>query len=172
MRLAAGAPGAVPFKMAGYLAALCLLFISAGCSAARTPDGAAATSHGSLRAAYTAAPLRRPACGRYAAPAAVGTNAHFALHATFTAAGFDLAVRLPAEDVDVRSTWRLASLGYGTAQQIAAPGELHSAGQRAEVNGRASSRWFVNAPAGLEHGFTLASAPAGGTGDRCAWCCT
>ncbi|MCB9126044.1 MAG: DUF11 domain-containing protein [Caldilineaceae bacterium] len=163
MRLAARRARRRTFRMAGYLAALCLLLISAGCSATRTPDGAAAAGHGSLRAAYTAARYAvRPVADTQHGAVWDARNSAHALHATFTAAGFDLAVRLPAEDVDVRSTWRLASLGYGTAQQIAAPGELHSAGQRVEVARPGIVEWFVNAPAGLEHGFTLAERPGAG----------
>lgn len=110
------------FNMAGYLAALCLLLISAGCSAMRTPDGAAAASHDSLHDAYTAARYAvRPVADPQHGVAWEARNAAHALHATFTAAGLDLAVHLPAQGVDVRSTWRLASLGYGAAQQAATP---------------------------------------------------
>ena len=160
MRLAALRNWSRSFRVAGYLAALYLLLAIAGCSAARAPHGGSDGNDGSLRAALTAARYAvRPVDGMQSGVAWEARNAAHALYATFSGDGFDLAVRLPAMAPRVRTAWRLASLGYGAAQQPVAPGEVRRAGQRIELVRPALVEWFENSPAGLEHGFTLAGRP-------------
>src|SRR5690606_11953045 len=106
-----------------------------------------------------ARPVSEPLAG--GAVAWEARNPAHALHATFTATGLDLDVRLPGTETRYRSAWRLAALGYGAQPRAAGPGSVRGAGQRIELARPGVTEWFANTPAGLEHGFTLAQRPAG-----------
>ncbi len=141
------------------LAALALLLLVTACAPA------ASGGYPSLHAAYTAARYAaRPVSDSPAGGAVAweARNAAHALHATFTAQGLDLDVRVPGTETRYRSTWRLAALGYGAHRQAVGPGSVRGAGQRIAVARPGVAEWFANTPAGLEHGFTLAERPTGG----------
>ena len=50
---------------------------------------------------------------------------------------------------------RLAAYGYGERLQTPAPASIHAAGTRIEYRRGPLTEWYVNAPQGLEQGFTL-----------------
>ncbi len=86
-------------------------------------------------------------------------------NATFTPQGVAVTAPGPAlnptePNAAYRTRWQLTSLGYGTAQQAVAAGTLHYTGTRVELVRPSVTEWFVNGPAGLEHGFTLPTRPA------------
>ena len=56
---------------------------------------------------------------------------------------------------------RLARLGREPGLEPALPGELTSRGARVEIRRPGVLEWYVNSPAGLEQGFTLAERPPG-----------
>lgn len=95
------------------------------------------------------------------------TPAHGLSH-TFSGEGLSLTVRVGEGANATAHTvgWRLRSLGYGEEQAGVPAGALRTAGQRVEI-ARATpavTEWFVNAPTGLEHGFTLPARPAADSG--------
>ncbi len=81
------------------------------------------------------------------------------LRMNFTASGLQLSST--AKENSWRSDWQLSSLGYGSDQRPVASGDLQSHGNRVELKRRKQSvtEWFENSPAGVEHGFTVASRP-------------
>ena len=86
---------------------------------------------------------------------------HAAWHAPNAAAGYDAYVTESGVSIAVNDeayvSLSLHSLGYGTAMQAVAPGEVSGAGQTIDIAREGGVReWFVNGPDGLEHGFTLA----------------
>jgi len=54
---------------------------------------------------------------------------------------------------------RLAAYGDGERLQIPAPASIHAAGTRIEYRRGPLTEWYVNAPQGLEQGFTLRERP-------------
>ena len=54
---------------------------------------------------------------------------------------------------------RLAGYGYGERLRTPAPAAIHAAGTRIEYRRGALTEWYVNAPQGLEQGFTLRERP-------------
>ena len=57
---------------------------------------------------------------------------------------------------------RLVGVGRGDLGLVeVTPGEVASEGSRVEIRRSGIVEWYVNAPAGLEQGFTLARRPAG-----------
>jgi hypothetical protein len=54
---------------------------------------------------------------------------------------------------------RLAAYGYGERLQTPAPASIHAAGTRIEYRRGPLTEWYVNAPQGLEQGFTLRERP-------------
>jgi hypothetical protein len=54
---------------------------------------------------------------------------------------------------------RLAAYGYGERLQTPAPASIHAAGTRVEYRRGPLTEWYVNAPQGLEQGFTLRERP-------------
>lgn len=81
------------------------------------------------------------------------------LQMSFTTEG--LQIRSKAKGNTWTSNWRLASFGYGELQTPAKGGTLGTEGNRVEIDrGEMNLReWFVNGPAGVEHGFTVAARP-------------
>ena len=90
------------------------------------------------------------------APKVWAQNPEHDLSATFNSEGLHLHVRSGSEKL-YKSIWRLESAGGNKV----ATGELRSDGQRVEIVRPGLTEWFVNRPTGLEHGFTLATRPAG-----------
>ncbi len=54
---------------------------------------------------------------------------------------------------------RLAAYGHGERLQTPAPASIHAAGTRIEYRRGPLTEWYVNAPQGLEQGFTLRVRP-------------
>jgi YHS domain-containing protein len=54
---------------------------------------------------------------------------------------------------------RLAAYGYGERLQTPAPPSIHAAGTRIEYRRGPLTEWYVNAPQGLEQGFSLRERP-------------
>jgi YHS domain-containing protein len=54
---------------------------------------------------------------------------------------------------------RLAAYGYGERLQTPAPASIHATGTRIEYRRGPLTEWYVNAPQGLEQGFTLRERP-------------
>ncbi|MGH9224404.1 MAG: FG-GAP repeat protein, partial [Acidimicrobiales bacterium] len=94
-------------------------------------------------------------------------------HPSPTAGGFELANRtgsvsarfdgsgaqLVAGGANLRLS--LGSVGYGAALQRVPAVEPQADANRVEFSRPGLSEWFVNGPAGLEHGFTLTQPPPG-----------
>ncbi len=59
---------------------------------------------------------------------------------------------------------RLDAVGYGAALSALAPVAPRARGNRVVYARQGLSEWYANGPLGLEQGFTLARAPAGGAG--------
>lgn len=83
---------------------------------------------------------------RYVAP-----NRAQDLRATFSADGVSIEPRTEAG----RWSWGLALEGFGPAAEVVAKDN------RIELRRRGLTEWYVNAPRGLEQGFTLEAPPAG-----------
>ena len=114
-------------------------------------------------ARYAVKPVEEGSVNPQAAALRAQNPAH-GLNSTFSSEGLTLTVRT-GEDVAAPAHtvgWRLHSLGYGTAQTPVPAGTLLTMGQRVELarTAPAVTEWFVNNPAGLEHGFTLPERPA------------
>lgn len=79
----------------------------------------------------------------------------------------ELQLKSIAQEKGWNLKWGLHSVGYGANQTIVPAGELRTNGNRVELvrSGQNLTEWFVNNPAGLEHGFTVA-APPGTKTDR------
>ncbi len=90
---------------------------------------------------------------------AIARNAANGLQMNFTAEGWQL--KSTAKENAWTSNWRLQSFGYGGNQTPAATGDLKTSGNRVELKREAQNltEWFVNNPAGIEHGFVLQEAP-------------
>ena len=56
---------------------------------------------------------------------------------------------------------RLAGWGRGETLEPVASGEVMSEGARVEIARPGLVEWYVNAPSGLEQGFTLEQRPEG-----------
>ena len=158
---------------AALLALLCLCLAAAAHAAPLTGDKAiehlkATGQYDGLAAAVTGA--------RYAVkPAEHGSpnpqsaslraqNPAQGLSSTFSPEGLTFTIRTgPGADAPTHTVgWRLRSLGYGATQMPVPPGTLRATGQRVELarTAPAVTEWFVNEPAGLEHGFTLPERPS------------
>ncbi|MGH7961683.1 MAG: hypothetical protein ACRERD_07620, partial [Candidatus Binatia bacterium] len=60
---------------------------------------------------------------------------------------------------------QLAGVGYGENVLPVSRAEMKAAANRIEYTRGEVAEWYVNSPLGLEQGFTLKSAPAGGDGE-------
>ena len=83
-----------------------------------------------------------------------------AWHAPNSVAGYDAYVTETGVSIAVNPTeyvsLSLHSLGYGDALRAVAPGIVSGDKQSIQIERPGGVReWFVNGPAGLEHGFTL-----------------
>jgi hypothetical protein len=81
-----------------------------------------------------------------------------------------LVARFTRDGVTICTTaghWglRLTSYGYGDLRKAAAPAVPKADANRVAYQRGALTEWYVNGPAGLEQGFTLAAAPGGGHGE-------
>jgi hypothetical protein len=108
--------------------------------------------------------------------AALGQD-HLGYHAGATVDGYridnpaqQLVARFTRDGVRIRTTaghWglRLTSYGYGDLRKAAALAVPKADANRVAYERGALTEWYVNGPAGLEQGFTLAAAPGGGHGE-------
>jgi hypothetical protein len=85
-------------------------------------------------------------------------NARHGMTARFGAAG--LRLRAGGESVGLS----LAGLGRGDDVRPVARTQPRALANRIEYRHGSTTEWFVNGPAGLEHGFTLRAPPAPGSG--------
>jgi hypothetical protein len=108
--------------------------------------------------------------------AALGQD-HLGYHAGATVDGYridnpaqQLVARFTRDGVRIRTAaghWglRLTSYGYGDLRKAAAPAVPKADANRVAYERGVLTEWYVNGPAGLEQGFTLAAAPGGGNGE-------
>ena len=115
-----------------------------------------------------------PASARAQASATLGaeepafdvTGAGAALHASNPAEGFATSfsrtgVRLVSAGIDVNLSLR--ALGTGAGQSAVAAATPKAIANRVSYSRGAVTEWYVNGPAGLEQGFTVARAPGRAT---------
>lgn len=84
--------------------------------------------------------------------------------------GHRLAADFSAPGVDVRAgaeTWGFAFRGYGRGATLPdpTPAAPHASANRVEYRRGSLTEWYVNGPAGLEQGFTLAEPPGKNRGE-------
>ena len=68
-------------------------------------------------------------------------------------------IRLRPRGAEIEVELALSGYGYSRMQAVE-PAEPHAEGNRVEFDRGALTEWYVNRPAGLEQGFTLARPPA------------
>jgi hypothetical protein len=116
----------------------------------------------------TGAPGYRPRAVPAGAPRPLAASAHAGVLATNSAQ--HLQAGFAADGVTVHAThdpahdglrFRLLSAAYGMAMQPVTPASPVVSGTQVHYRHGPLDEWYINGPAGLEQGFTLATAPAG-----------
>jgi hypothetical protein len=80
------------------------------------------------------------------------------LRTYFTSSGISVHDRFAGDQlIDLR----LSGIGRGEALTAVADGEVVSEGTRVEIRRPGIVEWYVNSPAGPEHGFTVPAPPEG-----------
>ena len=74
-------------------------------------------------------------------------------------------IRLRPRGSEIEVELALSGYGYSRMQAVG-PAQPHAEGNRVEFDRGALTEWYVNRPAGLEQGFTLARPPAEGRGAK------